>query len=219
MKNLKQNYQTINILIFLVSIICFFSSFGNGTKNEVKRLKFKEFPDSLQNIDMQFQISSIKPNKHYKYWQCKYIQYCGFMVDENGKQVQKGEIIYLRGDSSKYKRLADEYCTYNLFPENDHDPIFGFYIVAVNDLDKVELIDKGNIDLFIGEIDNFKEAAFVVNLHHFYPYSYAETDSTYIFNASHINGTAVLKLNKKGGLRIVQWKERVEDKYHPRDIF
>jgi len=219
MRYLKRNYQKINILIFVVLIICVLSSFGQKTKNEFKRLKFKVFPDSLQNIDLQFQISSIKSNKHYKYWQCKFLQNCGFIVDENGKQVQKGELVYLRGDSSRYKRLADEYCTYNLFNKEDHDPISGFYIVAVKDSDKYELIDDSNIDLFVGEIDDFKEAVFVVNLHHFYPYSYAETDSTYVFKASHINGTAVLKLNKKGGLRILQWKERVEDKYHHRDIY
>lgn len=219
MRNLNKNNQLISSLILILLNICIFSSFTEETKNEFQNLKFHEFPDSLNNFDKQFLISNFKPNKHYKYWQCKYLHNCAFLVDENGKQVQKGELIYLRGDSSKYKKLADEYCTYNMFPKGDHDPVSGFYIVAVNDSDKVDLIDNDNIELFIGDISNLEEAAFVVYLHHFYAHSYTETDSTYIFNAGYVDGTAILKLNKKGGLRIVKWKGNIYDESQPRDIY
>ena len=218
MRNLKKNPKLASILIFLVLLVSVLSSFCEDTKTEFHKLKFSEVPDSLKSWNKQLQISYLVPNKQYKYWQCKFIHYSDYKVDENGKQLQRGELIYFRGDSSKYKQLADDYCTFNLFPKRFHDPISGFYIVAINDSDKVELIDNEKIEPFIGTINNLEEATFVVYLHDFDAYSCAETDSSFIFNAGYSNGTGLLQLKKKGGLRVIEWKGRVETESQYRDV-
>ena len=210
MKNLKKNHKLSIIIIFLVLIVGVLSSFCEDTKTEFQKIIFSEVPDSLKSWNKQLQVSYLEPNKHYKYWQCKFVRYPDFLMDENGKPLQRGELIYLRGDSSRYKQLADNYCTFNLFPWKSHDPHYGYYIVAINDSDKVELIDNENIESFIGTINNLKEATFVAYLHGFNAFSCAETDSSYVFNADYSNGTALLQLKKKGGLRVIEWKSSVE---------
>lgn len=218
MKNLKKNYKLAGILIFLVAIVGVLSSFSEDTKTEFAKIKFREVPDSLRSWNKRLQISFLEPEKHYKYWQCKFKLYPDCRVDENGKQLQSGVLIYLRGDTSKYKQPADEYCTIDLFPKAFHDPFCGYYIVAINDSDKVEVIDNENIESFIGTINNLEEATFVVYLHGFDAYSYAETDSSFIFNAGYSNGTALLQLKKQGGLRVMEWKGRVENDSEYKDV-
>jgi hypothetical protein len=218
MRDFKKNHKYVIIAVFLALIVGVLSSFCENPKTELHKLKFREVPDSLKSWNKKLQISYIEPNKQYKYWQCKFIHDSDFKVDENGKQLQRGELIYFRGDSSKYKQLADDYCTFRLFPEKFHDPIYGFYIVAINDSDKVELIDSEKIETFIGTIDNLEEATFVTYLHGFNSFSCAETDSSYVFNADYSKGTALLQLQKKGGLRVIEWKGYVEDDSQYRTI-
>ena len=201
MRVLKSKHQLIVTLSFLTFVTCLLNSFTEDTENEFKKLKFHNVPDSLSRYNMHKLCPFINPNKEYKYWQISHVHHSIIQLEG---QVDYGKVSYFRGDSCKYKKIADTCCTNEIFPVSYSDaPIDGYYIVAVNDSDKTEVIDKDKAEKFVGKIDNKEEAYFVLYLHGFHPYAWAETDSTYLFQAGYHRGVAKLRLFKKGRLQII----------------
>lgn len=152
MKNTQiKLFTTVIILLFAFIPLLLF-----GNKQE--ELNIHTLPDSIINRSAVELLKNIKPIQ-CEYWQCIY-------VNRTLHVGEKGTVIITKGDSIKYKHIADRYSSSDYFLSGCHPDYCGYYIVAVIN-NKTKVFDNNNILEFINTIDNLEEMILTVNLHGF----------------------------------------------------
>jgi hypothetical protein len=148
--------------------------------------------------DINLLFTKIVPNKSYKYWECV------FNLDAYSR-IKSRRVILQRGDM-KYHTITQKYTSQTGFMVGCPPMFCSYYIVAVTDDNKVELINtRDAFKAFIGEINNLDEVKLTIH-NNDYAYNrdtlitgaYQERDNDYLLFLTFPDGDLPMDVKRSG---------------------